>query len=36
MDRTYTIGGRYVDTGSYRPGEDQFLRWLRGPLDAGI
>ncbi|WP_247729569.1 HNH endonuclease [Halovivax limisalsi] len=36
MSSTYTIGNRYRDTGSYRKQEDQFLRWIRGPLDSGI
>jgi hypothetical protein len=36
MERSYNIGERYRDTGSFRNEEDQFLRWIRGPLDTGI
>ncbi|WP_254832855.1 HNH endonuclease [Haloglomus salinum] len=36
MGRAYRVGETYRDTGSYRKSEDQFLRWIRGPLDSGI
>lgn len=36
MGRAYEIGSTYRDTGSFRNADDQFLRWLRGPLDSGI
>lgn len=36
MEPAFRIGKRYRDTGSYQDNEDQFLRWLRGPLDSGI
>lgn len=36
MDKEFQIGERYRDTGSFRNEEDQFLRWIRGPLDSGI
>jgi hypothetical protein len=36
MERVYRVGEVYRDTGSYRNSEDQFLRWIRGPLDSGI
>lgn len=36
MDKAFRIGHRYRDTGSFRNSEDQFLRWIRGPLDSGI
>lgn len=36
MDRAFEIGARYRDTGSFRNDDDQFLRWVRGPLDSGI
>jgi hypothetical protein len=32
----FEIGSTYRDTGSFRNADDQFLRWLRGPLDSGI
>jgi len=36
MARIFSIGESYRDTGSYRDTDDQFLRWIRGPLDSGI
>jgi len=36
VDRAFEIGSRYRDTGSFRTAGDQFLRWVRGPLDSGI
>ncbi|WP_410767513.1 HNH endonuclease [Haloferax sp. DFSO60] len=36
MSHAFRIGQSYRDTGSYRKTEDQFLRWIRGPLDSGI
>lgn len=36
MQRSFSVGEQYRDTGSYRNSADQFLRWIRGPLDAGI
>ncbi len=36
VDCAYTIGETYRDIGSYRDPDDQFLRWIRGPLDSGI
>lgn len=36
MNWSFSIGERYRDTGSFRKDEDQFLRWIRGPLDTGI
>jgi len=36
MEREFRIGEAYRDTGSFRNEEDQFLRWIRGPLDSGI
>lgn len=36
MHHAFRVGHRYRDTGSYRNSDDQFLRWIRGPLDAGI
>lgn len=36
MNRDFTIGEVYRDTGSYRNPDDQFLRWIRGPLASGI
>lgn len=36
MNELFRVGEIYRDTGSYRNLEDQFLRWIRGPLDAGI
>jgi hypothetical protein len=36
MQRRFRVGEQYRDTGSYRNSADQFLRWIRGPLDAGI
>jgi Predicted restriction endonuclease len=32
----FELGTRYRDTGSFRDLNDQFLRWIRGPLDSGI
>jgi hypothetical protein len=36
VSRVYELGASYRDTGSFRTADDQFLRWLRGPLDSGI
>jgi len=36
MQRRFRIGERFRDTGSYRDPNDQFLRWIRGPLNTGI
>lgn len=36
MSQVFSIGERYRDTGSYRKQEDQFLRWIRGPLNRGV
>lgn len=36
MKREFRVGEAYRDTGSYKNSEDQFLRWIRGPLDSGI
>lgn len=36
MNQTFDIGEFYRDTGSYRNSDDQFLRWIRGPLESGI
>ncbi|WP_135304830.1 HNH endonuclease [Haloarcula amylovorans] len=36
MQRRFRVGEQYRDTGSYRNSADQFLRWIRGQLDAGI
>jgi len=36
MQRAFRVGQQYRDTGSYRNSDDQFLRWIRGPLDSGI
>lgn len=36
MDESFRIGEVYRDTGSYRNADDQFLRWIRGPLESGI
>jgi len=36
MTRSFQLGEVYRDTGSYGNTEDQFLRWIRGPLDSGI
>jgi hypothetical protein len=36
MQHAFRVGQRYRDTGSYRNSDDQFLRWIRGPLDSGI
>lgn len=32
----FRIGGEYRDTGTPKNQDDQFLRWIRGPLDTGI
>ena len=32
----FKINQRYRDTGSWQNPDDQFLRWIRGPLSAGI
>ena len=36
MNREFRISKIYQDTGSYRNSDDQFLRWIRGPLNSGI
>ncbi|MDZ5813150.1 HNH endonuclease, partial [Halorubrum sp. AD140] len=36
MNHAFRVGEVYRDTGSFRNAEDQFLRWIRGPLDSGI
>lgn len=36
MQRSFQVGQQYRDTGSYRDPDDQFLRWIRGPLNSGI
>jgi len=36
MQHAFRIGQQYRDTGSFREPDDQFLRWIRGPLDTGI
>jgi hypothetical protein len=36
MQHAFQVGQQYRDTGSYRDPDDQFLRWIRGPLDSGI
>jgi len=36
MNKAFRIGMRYRDTGTYRNSDDQFLRWIRGPLSSGI
>jgi len=36
MQHRFRVGERYRDSGSYRNSDDQFLRWIRGPLDSGI
>lgn len=36
MNSGFRIGDEYRDKGSPKNPEDQFLRWVRGPLDAGI
>lgn len=36
MQHAFRVGQQYRDTGSYRDPDDQFLRWIRGPLDSGI
>lgn len=36
MDAAFEVNQRYRDAGSWRNDDDQFLRWLRGPLSAGI
>lgn len=36
MQRAFRVGEIYRDTGSFRNTEDQFLRWIRGPLNSGI
>jgi len=35
MQHAFRVGQQYHDTGSYRNPEDQFLRWIRGPLNTG-
>jgi hypothetical protein len=36
MQHAFRVGEVYRDTGSFRNAEDQFLRWIRGPLSSGI
>ncbi|GAD53695.1 LOW QUALITY PROTEIN: hypothetical protein MBEHAL_2455 [Halarchaeum acidiphilum MH1-52-1] len=36
MTHRFRLGERYRDTGSFRNADDQFLRWIRGPLSSGI
>ena len=36
MKHAFSIGETYRDTGTYRNPDDQFLQWIRGPLDSGI
>lgn len=36
MDQSYRVGESYTDKGSYRNPDDQFLRWIGGPLESGI
>lgn len=36
MQHAFQVGHQYRDTGSCRNPDDQFLRWIRGPLDSGI
>lgn len=36
MDAAFEVNRRYRDTGSWRDENDQFLRWIRGPLSTGI
>ena len=36
MQQRFRVGEQYRDTGSFRNSADQFLRWIRGPLDSGI
>jgi hypothetical protein len=36
MDAAFAVNQRYKDTGSFRNNNDQFLRWIRGPLSTGI
>ena len=36
MDRVFEIAETYRDMGTFRDSDDQFLRWIRGPLDSGI
>jgi len=36
VQHKYRIGEEYTDRGTPDPADDQFMRWLRGPLDAGI
>jgi hypothetical protein len=36
MGVAFEVNERYRDTGSWRDSDDQFLRWIRGPLSAGI
>src|SRR5699024_9729689 len=35
-ERAFKIGSRYRDRGSAKREGDQFLNWLKGPLDTGI
>ena len=36
MDHVFRIEEKYRSTRSYKNTEDQFARWLRGPLESGI
>ncbi|OSO94159.1 HNH endonuclease [Halorubrum ezzemoulense DSM 17463] len=36
MGHAFRVGEVYRDKGSFRDAEDQFLRWIRGPLSSGI
>lgn len=36
MDHAFRIGQRYKDTRNIEKHENQFQRWIRGPLDSGI
>ncbi len=36
MDVSFEVNRRYRDKGTWRDPDDQFLRWIRGPLSAGI
>ncbi|WP_323677691.1 HNH endonuclease [Halorubellus sp. PRR65] len=36
MEHAFRVGETYRDTGTFRNAEDQFLRWIRGPLNSGI
>ncbi len=36
MDVSFEVNRRYKYKGTWRDPDDQFLRWIRGPLSAGI